>query len=81
MLRRRERTEERRIGRVGGLERAVGKISLVAEPVRPRLTIDENGNVERILRAEGERSYFLPTRTRAREKPANPPVLRGWRFC
>jgi hypothetical protein len=26
------------------------------------------------------RSYFLPTRTRAREKPANPPVLRGWRF-
>jgi hypothetical protein len=25
-------------------------------------------------------SYFLPTRTRAREKPANPPVLRGWRF-
>ena len=27
-----------------------------------------------------KRSYFLPTRTRAREKPANPLVLRGWRF-
>src|SRR5580692_12133582 len=26
-----------------------------------------------------KRSYFLPTRTRAREKPANPLVLRGWR--
>ena len=30
--------------------------------------------------AISDRSYFLPTRTRAREKPANPPVLRGWRF-
>src|SRR5271154_6567824 len=52
MLRWWKRAEERRIGRVGGLERAVGKISLVAEPVRPRVTIDENSNVERILRAK-----------------------------
>ena len=27
-----------------------------------------------------KRHCLLPTRTRAREKPANPPVLRGWRF-
>jgi hypothetical protein len=49
MLRWREPAEERPIGRVGGLENAVGKISLVAEPVRPRLTADETGNAECIL--------------------------------
>src|SRR5208282_4885882 len=52
MLQWRERAEERRIGRVGGLARAAGKISLVAEPVHPRVTIDKNSNVERILRAK-----------------------------
>jgi hypothetical protein len=52
MLRRRERAQERRIGRVGGLERAIGKISLVAESVRPGLTVDKHGHVEPILRAQ-----------------------------
>jgi hypothetical protein len=51
MLRWRERAGERRIGCVGGLESAVGKISLVAKPVRPRLTV-AHSPVERILRAQ-----------------------------
>lgn len=40
------------MGRVHRLERAVGKILLVAESVQPRLTVDEYGDVERILRAQ-----------------------------
>jgi hypothetical protein len=44
---------------------------------RTTLTAAEIGDQIDSIRA---RSYFLPTRTRAREKPANPPVLRGWRF-
>ena len=51
MLRWRDRAEER-IGRVGGLESAVAKISLVAEPMRPGLTVDERSHVERVLRAQ-----------------------------
>jgi hypothetical protein len=65
------------------------RFEMIAERKLRRRQLTDDGNVEitgRDLREKTppvglvRRSYFLPTRTRAREKPANPPVLRGWRF-
>src|SRR5271170_40099 len=39
MLRRRKRSQERRIGRVGRLQRAIGKVAFVAFAMRPLLAV------------------------------------------
>lgn len=52
MLRRRKRSQERRIGRVGRLQRAIGKVAFVAFAMRPLLAVDEHRDIERVSRAQ-----------------------------